>query len=281
MVGHSYRFDEVPAAGGRGNAPGRLPMIGANMQAESSRAMAAFGRFITPAARFRSLAGAVAVLAVGAIGIHGAVAATPEPAGKAFTICSGQTYALCATARCEMYNNVAYCRCDVKHGDSISLTLSYPGGNVCDFNAAGVSNGYMVSTYSPPPSIIKPTGDQAIYTCPASTSTGTYAQCDGGVCFQSSRGQRFPGFGQALTGTEIICACPTVTADPASSKIGYQIVGPYPCQQKFFQYCSSSVANPNNGSNVYVGAPTGSGRFLTRKLLGFVPPLNSCVPSGG
>ena len=42
-------------------------------------------------------------------------------AGPSFKICKNQTYALCASARCNVYDGVAYCQCDVKHGDSISL----------------------------------------------------------------------------------------------------------------------------------------------------------------
>ena len=42
-------------------------------------------------------------------------------AGAQFKICKDQTYALCAAARCNVFDGVAYCQCDVKHGDSISL----------------------------------------------------------------------------------------------------------------------------------------------------------------
>jgi hypothetical protein len=42
-------------------------------------------------------------------------------AGSSFKVCKNQTYALCAAARCNVYDGVAYCQCDVKQGDSISL----------------------------------------------------------------------------------------------------------------------------------------------------------------
>jgi hypothetical protein len=42
-------------------------------------------------------------------------------AGQSFKVCKNQTYALCAAARCNVFDGVAYCQCDVKHGDSISL----------------------------------------------------------------------------------------------------------------------------------------------------------------
>src|SRR6266478_8620127 len=59
----------------------------------------------------------------------------PEPP---FVVCKNQTYALCAEATCFVYDGVAYCKCDIKNGDSISLQLSYstPAGtrNVCSVN---------------------------------------------------------------------------------------------------------------------------------------------------
>ncbi len=200
----------------------------------------------------------------------------PEAAAeKPITICDDQTYALCFTSKCVMFNKVAYCTCDIEHGDSISLTQEFQGGDVCTFNAKGKRNGYMVSTYSTPPSVLKPHGDQAIYDCAKETSTGSWAQCDGGVCWDSSRGQKFPGLGK-LDRAEIVCACPTVTADPATATIGYQIVGPYPCENDFFKYCDSATANTDNGSYIYSGAFTGSSRFVSKKLYGLSLPFNRC-----
>ena len=72
-------------------------------------------------------------------------------AGQPFKVCKNQTYALCAAARCNVYDGVAYCQCDVKQGDSISLP--FPMGkdeDVCSVNAAGADNKYMISTYSLP-----------------------------------------------------------------------------------------------------------------------------------
>ncbi len=42
-----------------------------------------------------------------------------------FVICEKQQYALCAQASCFVYDGVAYCKCDIMEGDSISLQLSY------------------------------------------------------------------------------------------------------------------------------------------------------------
>jgi hypothetical protein len=220
----------------------------------------------------------LALFAAGPIGAFAATDATDVPgapsATSPLTVCENQTYALCLTARCRVYNGVSYCQCDVKHGDSVSIPLDYRGKDVCDVNAAGKGNGYMVSTFSLPKTLTKG-GDEALYTCPAETSTGAYAQCDGGICFRSTQDQEFPGLGK-IKKDQIVCSCPVTTADPSTAKTGYQIVGPYPCQKSFFKYCKGKVANDDTGSTIYVGAPTGSARLSTKTLYGKVPPLNHC-----
>jgi len=99
----------------------------------------------------------------------------------------------------------------------------------------------MVSTFSLPESVVAPNGDKALYDCPASTSTGAYAQCDGGLCFTSTKGQSFPGFAEPLNEGQVICSCPTVVANPATALTGYQIAGPYPCEPSFFANCDSTT----------------------------------------
>jgi hypothetical protein len=196
-----------------------------------------------------------------------------------FRICEDQTYALCATASCVVFNGVAYCRCDVEHGDSISLPFEYDDGkDVCDANAEGTGNGYMISTYSFPASAVGPGATTALYDCVADTSTGAYAQCDGGYCFKSTQGQRFPGIEGELAEDEIICSCPITVADPQTATIGYQIAGPFPCDPTFFENCKNPPAGKNTGDTIYVGAPTGAARILTKELYGTVPPFNVCVP---
>ena len=149
------------------------------------------------------------------------------------------------------------------------------GEDVCTVNAQGADSGYMVSTFNLPDTVVSG-GDQALYTCPARTSDGAYAQCDGGLCFTSTEGQSFSGFDQPLEQNQIICSCPITVANPATAKLGYQIAGPFPCEQSFFQNCKSAVANTNTGSMIQVGAPTGTPRLLTRLLNGSVPTLNEC-----
>jgi hypothetical protein len=85
----------------------------------------------------------------------------------------------------------------------------------------------MASTFSLPRPVVVATGDKALYDCPAATSSGAYAQCDGGLCSTSSRGRSFPGFTAPLRKHEIICSCPITVANPATA-VGYQIAGPYP-----------------------------------------------------
>ncbi len=197
-------------------------------------------------------------------------------APRLFKICTEQTYALCAVAACFVFDGLSYCKCDVKSGDSISLPFDYDRErDVCTVNAEGKKNGYMISTYSLPASAVAPDGDKALYDCPAGTSNGAYAQCDGGVCFTGSEGQSFPGFDKPLKKNEIICSCPITEASP-TAMTGYQIAGPYPCRQSFFRNCRKAVANTRTGAQIYVGAPTGSARRLTRELYGYVPPLNEC-----
>jgi hypothetical protein len=199
-----------------------------------------------------------------------------------FKICRDQTYALCAVASCFVFDQVAYCKCDVEQGDSISLPFEFDGQDVCSVNAEGPANGFMVSTFSLPASVVEGE-DQALYTCSAGTADGSYAQCDDGLCFTSTEASpSFPGFDEPLGEGQIICSCPITTAAPGQTAFGYQIAGPFPCEDSFFENCSSARTNQRTGSTIPVGAPTGVPRLLTRLLDGEVPPLNLCPsPSGG
>jgi len=205
--------------------------------------------------------------------------------GTVFEILDNQTYALCAASSCTVFNEVAYCKCDVLSGDSISLALDFDTDqNVCTVNMDGVKNGYMVSTFSPPASVFKG-GDQASYTCPGATPTkagsdGAYAQCDGGICFKSTQGQSSPFFDETLAKDEIICSCP-ITQQSPTNPVGYNIVGPYPnghCDPSFFENCNTPLPNSSNGFTLFVGAPAGTGDLLAFLLTGSVPESNRCLP---
>lgn len=151
----------------------------------------------------------------------------------------------------------------------------------------------MVSTFSLPANVVRG-GRGAVYTCPGPSNARdgvvapvAYGQCDGGLCFTSTVGQRFPGFTRRLQFDEIICSCPISTpSTPGSSNaLGYQVFGPYRpkappgqrCDQSACAACS--VASPTaNGSTIHVGAPTGSARFLTLRLDGPpLPDINECL----
>ena len=231
-----------------------------------------------------------------AFGFHLDPSPDPEPP---FVVCQNQRYALCAEASCFVYDGVAYCKCEILKGDSISLQLSYssPTGerNVCDVNRQGKTNGYMVSTFSFPDNVEKG-GPAAVYTCPGSADAGSgvsapvaYGQCDGGICFKSTRNQRFPGFAGRLRKGEIICSCPIATdaTSGSSDSFGYQVFGPYHPEASKGSRCDASacaacsVANPEaNGATIPVGAATGSARFLSLKLDGPpLPDINECLCS--
>ncbi len=217
-------------------------------------------------------------MAVAGPGCTKSAAAGSNSSGSALVICSNQTYALCATASCFVFSGLAYCQCDVMSGNRIRAADWFDNGqNICSVNAAGVDNGYMASTFSLPDSVL-PGGTEALYTCPASTSIGADAQCDGGLCFSSTQAKSFPGFSEPLIDNQIICSCPITVANPATAKAGYQIVGPYPCQKSFFQNCKRATDNKQNGARIFVGAPAGVPRLLTRELYGSVPNFNECLP---
>lgn len=197
-----------------------------------------------------------------------------------YAICKNQTYALCAEASSFVFNNIAYAECQIEHGNSISAPpFNYPvvgpQQDICDLNAQGVGNGFMASTFSLPTDALKG-GTGAIYTCPGG-STGAYAQCEGGICFKSTKGKTFPGL-PPLKENEIICSCPITKAINNSDPFGYQIFGPYPCQKDYFKNCTA-VTNEQNGTIIPVGAPAGAARLLTVTLTGSNPQLNECFSS--
>ena len=207
--------------------------------------------------------------------ISGGLSGGSASAGPATAICENQTYALCASAKAFVYQEVSYAKCIIKRGDSISAPpLVYnlkPKKDICDFNAAGVENGFMASTFSLPVEVLKG-GSKALYTCPGG-STGAYAQCDGGTCFKSTKGKVFPGLGQ-LKEDEIICSCPITKTNSSTAPFGYQFVGPYPCQQSAFDICNQQA---DNGVIIPVGSPPGAGRLLSEELYGRTFRLNECV----
>ncbi len=239
-----------------------------------------------------------------------ALAANPdkcEPAEE-FLILKNQQYALCANATCTTLNQVAYCGCDLLKGNSISLPFDFGDGeDVCTVNQDGRGNGYRVSTYSVPKRSVFPEGDYALYTCPGelnkdkyggvAAASGSYAQCDGGLCFMSTKGRNFPGLDK-LGKKELVCSCPITTNCEGSdaNPEGHQIGGPYDgvngCDPNACLKCDAArltdaqceTSNPANfigvQENVPVGSAAGTPAILSCLLLdGDVPRLNSCFCS--
>lgn len=132
--------------------------------------------------------------------------------------------------------------------------------------------GYVMSTYSPPAGAILPKKDLAIYTC---RGGGSYAQCDGGVCFNATSGKTGPLWGKVKR-NEVICSCPVV-----SSPEVFQVVGPGQCpttSEAYDQICGKAAASVGgNGALHYIGAPTDHGyKALSKCLTGTEPVFNTC-----
>jgi hypothetical protein len=222
----------------------------------------------------------------------------------AFQICpellgAPETFALCATATCRTLDNVAYCKCNVLNEKSISLPFSFTQGgetkNVCDLLLDGIGNGFTVSTYATPrqletdyrPALEGLGPPLAIYTCTGDADkTSAYsAQCDGGLCFTSTRGRDFPGFGH-LQEDEIICSCPPLKN---MSPTGFQISGPWNCDpgdrnrdqrccnRDFYDKLCSVDSITQTGTKIAVGAVTGFPAILSKELDGKLPKINRCV----
>lgn len=195
-----------------------------------------------------------------------------------YTICRNQTYALCASASSFVYGDVSYAKCIIKRGNSISAPPLYyqergQVRDICNMNAQGVRNGYMMSTFSLPREVL-PGGNKALYTCPTG-STASYAQCDGGTCFKSSTGRYFPGVGKVAK-DEIVCSCPITAPSSSDTNFSFQFIGKYPCDPQEFNACSQSVSN---GSIIPVGSPPGAGEALSTLLYGRpFPNINRCFP---
>lgn len=230
------------------------------------------------------------------------ISAQPEARPTAFQICpvtarDPDTFALCATAKCWTLDGVAYCKCDVLHEKSISLPFPYRDGgkkNICSLLKDGIDNGFTVSTYATPRQLetdYKPAKEKlgpplAIYTCPGINrgSSGYSAQCDGGVCFASTRGQDFPGLGH-IEKDEIVCSCPPVPSPPT----GFQISGPWTCKpgarnvngrccdQDYQERLCGVQSVSKTGTEIAVGAVTGTPALLSKMLDGKAPKINRCV----
>ena len=159
---------------------------------------------------------------------------------------TNQPYALCAGATTFNFDGITYARCQVMNGNSLASRHRFPGGDAKSVNAIGNSNnGFFLSTYSPPASANLPF---AMYQC---KGNGSFAQCNGGVCFTSTQGNTFPSFGK-LAADQIICSC------PIQSTKDYSVWGPSKCPKTRREYdavCSvgTSKLTTKNGVSLRVG----------------------------
>jgi hypothetical protein len=204
----------------------------------------------------------------------------PGLPGK-YIVLENQNYALCAGARSVNYGDITYAKCMINHNqNSISEVLSYPSpsvppspDNIDTVNEDAPINGYIVSTFSPPPGLTGPSGNLALYTCNAG---GSYAQCDGGLCFTSTRAKHSPPppLWGAVSSSQIVCSCPIATPETS-----YQVFGPNQCPttaKEYDEICAAGVTKTNNGAVIYVGAPVGVPEKLAACLTGEPQKFNKC-----
>ena len=196
-----------------------------------------------------------------------------------FVILRNQPYALCAGAQAVNFNEITYANCARLRGNSISLQQNFPSapghddpGDIATVNEGAPSRGgYIVSTYSPPAGSTNPAGDLAVYSCQG----GSYAQCDGGLCFTSTTEKTSPLWGD-VSHSQIVCSCPIRT-----SAIPFEVMGPFPCPTtaaEFDSVCGSNVSAANNGATIFIGAPFRDGyEKLSECLTGQPQTFNTCT----
>lgn len=205
-------------------------------------------------------------------------------------------FALCAAASCWTIDGLAYCKCDVLNEESISISYEYQENgktkNICDLLLDGTTNGFTVSTYATPRQIVtdynqateKLGPPMALYTCATQNDRIAYgAQCDGGICFDSTQGKNFPGLGH-IEEDEIVCSCPP-TLNPT---LRFQVAGPWSCKpgdangnneccdQSYYNDICNVTSVSTTGTLLAVSAPAGSAAMLSKILDGEKPTLNAC-----
>jgi hypothetical protein len=234
-----------------------------------------------------------AIISVSILAVFESFSADAAVAGGAcpnlpgnYTILSNQTYALCAGAQSVNFGEITYAKCTIMTGGtSVSASQAYPfpssasfpstnsitgatsPGTISTVNQNGSGKGgYIVSTYSQPsPSNTK------LYTC----DSGSYAQCDGGLCFTNTSGTSNNPLWGNVAANQIICSCPVTT----SSKAIFQVFGPATCPTTNSDYdavCAANVSNANNGAIIYIGSPAGAPAQLNYCLNSSAPPPQYC-----
>jgi hypothetical protein len=204
-----------------------------------------------------------------------ASASALDATSTGLTPLTNQPYALCAGANTFNFDGIAYAKCKLLNGNSLGITHAYPtDSNVQTVNTIGITNNhYVVSTYSPPNA-----SQFALYSC---NKAGAYAQCNGGLCFNSTIGKPFPKIGP-LDSDEIICSCPVVASK------SYHVTASSTCpttQAQYDQICGAGVSTEQsaNGLSVYIGSdgpPAGTLALnvLYRATFGGSPSPESVCP---
>ena len=200
-----------------------------------------------------------------------------------FVILRNQPYALCAGAQAVNFNEITYANCARLRGNSISLQQNFPSapgnddnpGNIATVNEGAPNRGgYIVSTYSAPAGAVNPNGDLAVYQC---ETGGSYAQCDGGLCFTSTTGRNPPLWGP-VSNNQVVCSCPIHT-----TPLPFSVMGPKPCPTTAAEYdavCGSSGSQANNGATLFIGDPLGANPDsweLLAACLGQPVTVNTCT----
>jgi len=177
--------------------------------------------------------------------------------------CEQETFAFCGVSPCKVFNGVAYCTCEIV--DTVgtgSSFVDHSDGNqdICALNEDAVENdlGHMFTFYPWDYS------SKVAYQC--ENSAAPYAQCDGGICFNSSTGSTF--LGNPVGKDEIVCACPVVYA-PTNGTHNF-LYGPpssadeTKCYNEQYDYCFNEYKNNKipTGSSIYVGAPQSTMNIL-------------------
>src|SRR5215470_12481587 len=87
-----------------------------------------------------AILGLLCMLGVPDLAFGAGPSSASKPQQQPLKICN-QEYALCATAQCFYLNGVAYCKCNLKQGQSISIAFSFDNDtqDVCSLLDDGVS----------------------------------------------------------------------------------------------------------------------------------------------
>ena len=154
------------------------------------------------------------------------------------TVCKDQTYALCVVARCNAFACVAYCQCDVKSGNSISLVFQMGKGHVRRLTLWPRKrvHGEHVQPARSDRCAARRSRDLQL-------PTGRIRRCVRPVRRRAvlrQHGAYVLGFDGPVPKGQILCSCPITTGSIPSDVIGHQKSALYPREASFFQHSGKS-----------------------------------------